>query len=102
LYKFDYECLLTIHSGILKKYVKSIAITAIKILYNKAYHMERVRIGSNYLNQPRWKLFIGVPLVYLPLISSKSLKTGGVHLIMTRKKNIAKVLSTSHIGTYIP
>ena len=32
--------------------------------------MERVRIGSNYLKQPRWKIILGVPLIYLPLITT--------------------------------
>ena len=32
--------------------------------------MERVEIGGNFANQPLWKVFIGVPLIYLPIIFS--------------------------------
>ena len=32
--------------------------------------MDRVRIGENFDHQPLWKVFIGVPLIYLPLIFS--------------------------------
>ena len=32
--------------------------------------MDRVRIGENFGPQPLWKVFIGVPLIYLPLIVS--------------------------------
>ena len=32
--------------------------------------MQRVKIGENFKTQPLWKVFIGVPLVYLPLIIS--------------------------------
>jgi hypothetical protein len=30
--------------------------------------MEKVKIGQGYLKQPFWKIMIGVPLIYLPLI----------------------------------
>jgi hypothetical protein len=30
--------------------------------------MDRVRIGEHFDPQPLWKVFIGVPLIYLPLI----------------------------------
>ena len=32
--------------------------------------MSRVLIASNFKSQPRWKLFIGVPLIYLPLLTT--------------------------------
>lgn len=32
--------------------------------------MDRVRIGENFDRQSLWKVFIGVPLIYLPLIFS--------------------------------
>lgn len=32
--------------------------------------MDRVRIGESFDPQPLWKVFIGVPLIYLPLIFS--------------------------------
>jgi hypothetical protein len=30
----------------------------------------RVRIGCNFPGQPQWKVFLGVPLIYIPLITS--------------------------------
>jgi len=32
--------------------------------------MERIKIGENFRKQAAWKVFIGVPLVYLPIIFS--------------------------------
>lgn len=32
--------------------------------------MQRIRIGDNFIAQSLWKVFIGVPLIYLPLIFS--------------------------------
>lgn len=32
--------------------------------------MKRVEIGDNFVVQPLWKVFIGVPLIYLPIIFS--------------------------------
>jgi len=32
--------------------------------------MERVKIGENFRNQVIWKVFFGVPLIYLPIIVS--------------------------------
>ena len=32
--------------------------------------MPRIKIGDNFIAQPLWKIFIGVPLIYLPLILS--------------------------------
>ncbi len=32
--------------------------------------MQRVIIGSNYQSQRLWKVFIGVPLIYVPLITT--------------------------------
>jgi len=32
--------------------------------------MERVEIGNNFVSQPLWKVFIGVPLIYMPIIFS--------------------------------
>lgn len=32
--------------------------------------MDRVRIGENFDSQPMWKIIIGVPLIYLPIIFS--------------------------------
>lgn len=30
--------------------------------------MDRVRIGDNFLHQANWKIILGVPLIYLPII----------------------------------
>ncbi len=32
--------------------------------------MDRVKIGENFDTQPMWKVFIGVPLIYVPIIFS--------------------------------
>ena len=32
--------------------------------------MDRVNIGRNFLSQPSWKIVIGVPLIYIPLITT--------------------------------
>ena len=32
--------------------------------------MERVKIAKNFTHQPLWKVFIGVPLIYVPIIFS--------------------------------
>ena len=32
--------------------------------------MQRVKIGSNYLSRRLWKVFLGVPLIYVPLITT--------------------------------
>lgn len=45
--------------------------------------MERVVIGKNYLKQPRWKIFLGVPLIYLPLITTVPFVLLGVLLVRT-------------------
>jgi hypothetical protein len=48
--------------------------------------MERVIIGSNYLKQPKWKLFLGVPLIYSPLITTTPFVLLGVLLVKTHLK----------------
>ena len=45
--------------------------------------MHRVKIGSNYLTQPRWKVFIGVPLIYFPLLTTIPFVMLGVLLVRT-------------------
>jgi len=32
--------------------------------------MDRVRIGCNYEKQPRWKVLLAVPLIYLPIFTT--------------------------------
>ena len=55
--------------------------------------MQRVRIGENFDAQPLWKVFIGVPLIYLPIIFSIPFVVICVflvktHLILMGAKNI--------------
>ena len=47
---------------------------------------ERVTLGANYLQQPRWKRAVGVPLIYLPLITTIPFVLLGVLLIRTHLK----------------
>ncbi|MGD2053236.1 MAG: hypothetical protein PVG45_03930 [Gammaproteobacteria bacterium] len=48
--------------------------------------MERVRIGCNYMAQPTWKIFLGLPLIYLPLITTIPFVAIGVLLVKTHLK----------------
>ncbi len=48
--------------------------------------MSRVIIGNNFLQQPRWKVFIGVPLIYLPLITTVPFAILGVLLVRMHLK----------------
>jgi len=48
--------------------------------------MERVKIAENYVNQPDWKIYLGVPLIYLPLIAMIPFVIVGVLLIKTHLK----------------
>jgi len=32
--------------------------------------MERVTLGANFLQQPTWKKAVGIPLIYLPVITT--------------------------------
>jgi hypothetical protein len=50
--------------------------------------MDRVRIGSNYENQPFWKVILGVPLVYLPILTTVPFVAVGVLLIRTHLKYV--------------
>jgi hypothetical protein len=48
--------------------------------------MQRVRIGCNYAKQPAWKVYVGVPLIYFPLITTIPFVLLGVFLIKTHLK----------------
>ena len=48
--------------------------------------MERVIIGSNFDKQPIWKKFIGVPLIYLPIITTIPFVLVGVLLVKIHLK----------------
>ena len=43
--------------------------------------MQRITIGKNFLAQPQWKVFIGVPLIYLPLITTVPFLLIGILLV---------------------
>ncbi len=43
--------------------------------------MDRVKIGYNYLRQPFWKIALGVPLIYLPIITTVPFVIIGVCLV---------------------
>ena len=45
--------------------------------------MERVTIGLNFASQPTWKKFVGVPLIYLPIITTIPFVLIGVFLVRT-------------------
>ena len=48
--------------------------------------MDRVRIGCNYVKQPFWKVVLGVPLIYLPILTTVPFVAMGVILIRTHLK----------------
>jgi hypothetical protein len=50
--------------------------------------MYRVRIGRNYAKQPFWKVALGVPLIYLPIITTVPFVIIGVVLIKTHLKYV--------------
>lgn len=43
--------------------------------------MDRVRIGCNYVRQPLWKIVLGVPLIYLPILTTVPFVLVGIVLI---------------------
>jgi len=50
--------------------------------------MDRVKIGCNYVKQPFWKVILGVPLIYLPIIKTVQFVIIGVILIQTHLKYV--------------
>ena len=50
--------------------------------------MLRVRVGCNYVKQPFWKIIVGVPLVYLPIITTVPFVMIGVFLVKTHLKYV--------------
>jgi hypothetical protein len=50
--------------------------------------MDRVRIGCNYAKQPFWKVVLGVPLIYLPIITTVPFVVIGVILVKTHLKYV--------------
>lgn len=50
--------------------------------------MERVEVGKNFIIQKSWKKFIGVPLIYIPLITTVPFILIGVILVKAHLKLI--------------
>ena len=48
--------------------------------------MARVRIGENFVKQPNWKIYLGVPLIYLPIFTMIPFMLVGVIIIKTHLK----------------
>lgn len=50
--------------------------------------MSRVSIGSNFDQQPLWKVYLGVPLIYLPILTTIPFMILGVWIIKSHLKYI--------------
>lgn len=50
--------------------------------------MDRVKIGCNYPRQPFWKVVLGVPLIYLPLLTTVPFVIVGVMLVRTHLRYV--------------
>ena len=50
--------------------------------------MGRVKLGSNFRMQPYWKLVLGVPLIYLPIVTTVPFVFIGVLLTKAHLKFI--------------
>lgn len=59
--------------------------------------MERVNIGDNYKAQPFWKVVIGVPLIYVPILASIPFVIVCVFLV----KSHLKLLGAKNIRPYL-
>jgi len=58
--------------------------------------MERVQIGSNFSNQTKWKKAIGIPLVYVPIVTTIPFLAVGVFLV----KLHLKLIGASNVRSY--
>lgn len=63
--------------------------------------MDRVRIGGNYVKQPFWKVVLGVPLIYLPIITTVPFVAIGVFLVKTHLKYVGGMEIKSY-GEFVP
>ena len=50
--------------------------------------MDRVKIGCNYVKQPFWKIVLGVPLIYLPILTTVPFVVIGIVLVKTHLKYV--------------
>ena len=53
--------------------------------------MDRVNIGCNYVKQPFWKILLGVPLIYLPLLTTVPFMIVGVVLVKTHLRFVGGI-----------
>jgi hypothetical protein len=64
--------------------------------------MNRVIIGCNYVRQPFWKIVLGVPLIYLPLITTVPFLIIGVLLIKTHLRYVGGMEIRSYWQDFVP
>ena len=50
--------------------------------------MDRLKIGCNYVRQPFWKIIVGVPLIYLPILMTVPFVIIGIFLIKTHLRYV--------------
>lgn len=77
-------------------FCNNILITLLQESSEREVGMERVQIGNSYIDQPLWKVLIGVPLVYLPIIFSVPFVILCVLLVKTH----LKLLGAKNIKPY--
>jgi hypothetical protein len=63
--------------------------------------MDRVKIGCNYVKQPFWKVILGVPLIYLPMITTVPFVLIGVVLVKTHLKYVGG-MDIKHYRDFVP
>jgi len=63
--------------------------------------MERVTIGLNFASQPAWKKFVGVPLIYLPIITTIPFVLVGVFLVRTHLIYVGG-MNIRHYRDFVP
>ncbi|MDH3807762.1 MAG: hypothetical protein OES29_03965, partial [Desulfuromonadales bacterium] len=50
--------------------------------------MDRVLIGRNYIDQPAWKRYLGIPLIYAPLLTTIPFVITGILLVKFHLKYV--------------
>jgi hypothetical protein len=50
--------------------------------------MDRVKVGCNYVKRPFWKIIVGVPLVYLPILTTVPFVVVGIILVKTHLRYV--------------
>lgn len=62
----------------------------------KGLSVQRVIIGNNYVKQPFWKILLGVPLIYLPIITTVPFMVIGVVLIRAHLRSVGGMAIRSY------